>query len=415
MKTVFIHSNYPGQFLHLAPAVAQALSAEVIFLTQSDNPQSLSLSGVRVERFQPHRKPGKEVHKYLHQLEKAVLNGQAVLRKLLDLRANNFEPDLIIAHAGQGFLAYVKSVFPKCKIIAYAEWYFKRQNLLALSPGLPVDNILNAETANLALVQDLLQADAIVCPTKWQISQFPNEFLPSINCIFDGVDTQLFSNVKCSGHLEISGIVGDKSITIDPNSLLLTYGTRGMEPLRGFPQFMRAAANAQKKFSNLQVVVFGQDRCVYSELMPHIVCPSSTGSWKAALLEELKGMLDLSRLHFPGLISYKMLSQLYKRSNLHCYFTEPFVVSWGIFEAAASGCPLLINDFYGLDEVFDDPCGITTVDLSNQNDINLSVVNQLQASHYEHCSSRLANGKDLQSSLKAWIQLIFSVCKISSN
>ena len=89
MKVVFIHANYPGQFLNLAPAIVQALSAEVVFLTMSDNPQNLRLSGVHVEQFQPHRNVGKEVHSYLHHLEAAVLNGQAVLRKLVELRKNN--------------------------------------------------------------------------------------------------------------------------------------------------------------------------------------------------------------------------------------------------------------------------------------------------------------------------------------
>ena len=337
------------------------------------------------------------------------------MRKLIEFRKNKFEPDLIIAHAGQGFCAYIKSVFPRSKIIAYAEWYYKRKNLLALSPDLPIDYILNIETANLAIVQDLLQADAIVCPTKWQISQFPSQFFPTINCIFDGVDTQFFSGSACSNYLKITGDDSSEFIDIDIDSLLLTYGTRGMEPLRGFPQFMRAAAHAQRKLPNLQVVVFGQDRSVYSHLMPHIACPSSTGSWKTALLEELSAEIDPSRIHFPGLISYKMLSSIYKRTNLHCYFTEPFVVGWGAFEAAASGCHLMINDFHGLHEVFDDSNDITTVDLSNQNEINASVVNQLQIPVSGKRQSRLASGKDLKSSLNAWVKLMSSVCEKPSS
>ena len=100
-----------------------------------------------------------------------------------------------------------------------------------------------------------------------------------------------------------------------------------MEPLRGFPEFMRAAAVAQQNYPNLQVVVFGKDRAAYSYPSPH-----GTGSWKSYMLEELKDQLDLNRLHFIGLLSYRELVQLFRRSNLHCYFTRPYVVSWSIFK-----------------------------------------------------------------------------------
>ena len=50
---------------------------------------------------------------------------------------------------------------------------------------------------------------------------------------------------------------------------------------------------------DLHVVVAGDDRIAYSYRSEH---PS--GSWKQQLMEELKDHLDLTRLHFPGLINY---------------------------------------------------------------------------------------------------------------
>ena len=63
------------------------------------------------------------------------------------------------------------------------------------------------------------------------------------------------------------------------------------------------------------------------------------------MLEELEGQLDLKRLHFTGLLNYGELVQLFRRSDLHCYFTRPYVVSWGVFQAVACGARLLVNDF----------------------------------------------------------------------
>ena len=67
------------------------------------------------------------------------------------------------------------------------------------------------------------------------------------------------------------------------DQLLLTYGTRGMEPLRGFPEFMRAAAVAQQHFPDLQVVVFGNDRSAYS-----YESPIHRAVGRSYMLEELK-------------------------------------------------------------------------------------------------------------------------------
>ena len=40
---------------------------------------------------------------------------------------------------------------------------------------------------------------------------------------------------------------------------MLTYATRGMEPLRGFPEFMRLL-HAMQHLPHLKVIVVGQDR-----------------------------------------------------------------------------------------------------------------------------------------------------------
>ena len=84
------------------------------------------------------------------------------------------------------------------------------------------------------------------------------------------------------------------------------------------------------------------------------------------MLEQLEGQLDLKRLHFTGLLNYGELVQLFRRSDLHCYFTRPYVVSWGVFQAVACGARLPVNDFAGIDEVFDGKPFFSPVDLDHQ-------------------------------------------------
>jgi glycosyltransferase involved in cell wall biosynthesis len=64
--------------------------------------------------------------------------------------------------------------------------------------------------------------------------------------------------------------------------------------------------------------------------------------WKARMLAEVP--LDLSRVHFTGLLAGPLYRRLLRRSTVHVYLTVPFVLSWSMLEAMASGCLLVASD-----------------------------------------------------------------------
>lgn len=394
--------------MEIAPFVAAKLGARVVFLTLSDNPQGIKLPGVECHRFERHREAGKETHHYLKPIEVAVLNGQAVVRKLLALQAQGFVPDVVVSHCGFGYASYIKNIYPNCRLVSYVEWYFDGNSVSRLNPSVSIDELMRLNTLNMPCQQESLQADVLVCPTRWQADQFPVEMRRKIQCIFDGVSKYRFPAEPYRKSLEIVGGDCPDPIKIDPGALLLTYGTRGMEPLRGFPEFMKAASFAMDVFKELQVIVYGADLIAYG--MTAHQCSHPSGSWKAQMLDELKGVIDLSRIHFTGLITYEALSKLYRRTNLHCYFTRPYVVSWGVFQAAASGCPLLLNRFPGVEEVLEAEPEFPFVDLDSQESVNRGVVNALEQNRLfgdtRVYRSRLSVGLDSTSCLPQWVSLI---------
>ena len=402
MNLLFIHGNFPGQFNDIAPALAQQSGGRTLFLTFSENAQGIQLPGVETRLMKLHRDSDPEIHQYLKATEVAILKGQAVLRELHRLQTEEaFTPDVVISHGGMGFGAYVKALLPQARLISYMEWYFSISNSECLFDRYTLDDQLRLETRNLPLLQEIVQADEIVCPTEWQRQQFPVFIRDRIKVIFDGVDQEFFCPAPPVNPL-ILGESDCHPIQFTSDQLLLTYGTRGMEPLRGFPEFMRAAAAAQQHFPELQVVVFGSDRSAYSYESPH---PS--GSWKDYMLDELKGQLDLTRLHFTGLLTYGELIQLFHRSDLHCYFTRPYVVSWGVFQAAACGARMLVNDFAGINEVFSGDPEYPPVDLDDQAMISSSVINILSADRSRRNNvSLLASGMNLESTIDRWLNLL---------
>src|SRR3546814_11501865 len=83
MNILFIHQNMPGQYKHLAPALARDPKHRVVFLTQRTD---VMLPGVTRATYKPPRAVKPETHPYLRLQESAVLHGQQVARSLVQMQ-----------------------------------------------------------------------------------------------------------------------------------------------------------------------------------------------------------------------------------------------------------------------------------------------------------------------------------------
>ncbi len=338
MDFLFIHKNYPAQFRALAHALAQDSSHRVVFLTNRTDPEVYPLSGVTVRRFDPHREVNPQTHHYLRATEAAVLTGQAVLRECAALAASGFRPRFIVFHAGTGVGLYASKVFTDAKLVGYFEWYFHPDHNQMLLGTDDVDVACKAMSSNFLILHDLEACDVAVVPTQWQKAQFPAPYQSKLHVVFDGLDTSFFSPGVLDGLLVLEDVDRHERVEISPGHLLMSYATRGMEPVRGFPEFMRMLPALLGQYPNLVVAIAGDDRCAYS-----FSAPSHEGSWKRALMAELGHFDGCERLHFVGSLPYGLYRDVLRRSDLHCYFSKPYVPSWSLFEAVACCARLMVN------------------------------------------------------------------------
>ena len=126
MDFLFIHANYPAQFKHLAPIVADS-GNRVVFLTNRADAAKEPIPGIEIRNYSLHRNVHKETHHYLKSTEDAVLQGQAVLREINQLITEGFNPKFVITHAGNGLGLFVKDLLPNAVHIGYFEWYFDQR------------------------------------------------------------------------------------------------------------------------------------------------------------------------------------------------------------------------------------------------------------------------------------------------
>ena len=403
MDILFIHGNYPAQFRHLAALLARDPSHRVVFLTARQDAATEALPGLDIHTYSCHRGANPQTHHYLHASEEAVLQGQAVLRKLSELLEAGLRPRVVISHAGMGVGLFIKDVLPQALHVGYFEWYFRPDTTRHLMATYDLDAQLKTGLRNLPILQELERCDLAVVPTAWQKSQFPMAYQAKLNVIFDGVDTGFFHPKPGQLDLIASDLTlcnrdSGEQVVVKAGNRLLSYATRGMEPLRGFPEFLRALPPLLQRFEDLQVVIAGADRRAYS-----YNAPSHGGSWKEHVLAELGDFQGLERVQFTGLLTYHDYRNLLWRSSLHCYFTRPYVTSWSLFEAAACGARLAVNRSPATLGIAEDD-SVLWVDLDADQGLSEPLKHGLEDK--QRTSARIQPGYELSTSLRQWEELL---------
>jgi glycosyltransferase involved in cell wall biosynthesis len=367
LKILFVHQNFPGQYLHLARHLGATLGHEVVFLTQR---RDATLPGVKVIAYQPHRAITANVHHYLRDTEAGVLNAQNVARVAIDLKDTGFVPDVMLAHNGWGELWYLKDVFPNSPLIGYFEFFYRRYGAdvgFDPSENLVFDTGPRLRTKNLGNLLALDAADLGQCPTLWQKSLYPQIYQPKLHLVHEGIDTSVLKpNPSARFRIPNTGVelgAGDE---------VVTYVARNLEPYRGFPTFMRSLPAVLSRRPKAHVLIVGGNETSYG------TGPADGRTFREHMLEELKGSLDLSRVHFLGKVPYPTFVNLLQISKVHVYLTYPFVLSWSMLEAMAAGCVVVGSRTPPVEEVIRDGENGLLVDFFSPDQVAQRVVDVLE-------------------------------------
>jgi glycosyltransferase involved in cell wall biosynthesis len=398
MRILFLHPNFPGQFRHLATALAQNPAHQVVFGTMR---QTGSIPGVQKVLYGEMRSPHPQTHQYVRSLERAVRQGQSVYRMAQRLKAQGFVPDVVYGHSGWGATLFIKDIFPTARLHCYFEWFYQAHGSDAdFDPSQPlsVDAEARIRIQNAPILLDLASCDRALTPTHWQQQQFPSEYQSKLKVLHDGVDPRYFAP-KPNAKLVLPAIGLDLSHV----EQIVTYTTRGMEPYRGFPQFMEAVALIQQQHPKCHVVIAGDDRVAYGQPLPN------GKTYKQLMLEKLS--LDLSRIHFTGSLPYDQYVQILQASSAHIYLTYPYVLSWSMLEAMSTGCVVIGSRTAPVQEVIEDRTNGLLVDFFSPEQIAEQVTEILDypdrfSSIRHHARETILNHYDLRMILPQHIQWV---------
>ncbi|MCT4332291.1 glycosyltransferase [Paracoccus sp. YLB-12] len=342
MKILFVHQNFPGQFPHLAPALAKR-GHEVLALTDEKNERTGPVKTVRYKAPEPVQTNGVLGRSYSNHAERGLLAARGA-RALRD--RHGFTPDLIIGHTGWGETLFLREIWPDARLLVYAELMYRtRGHDVGFDPEIHPDSdegrfMTVARSAH--LIQGIVQADAAIAPTAYQADSFPPELRKKITVIHDGIDT---SRVKPDSNAWLELPDGQR---LDAGDEVISFVSRSLEPYRGFHIFMRALPQVLAARPEAQVVLVGGDGASYGGL------PRNAKSWKDVMLAELGDRLDPDRVHFVGRLRYPDYLALIQLARVHCYLTYPFVLSWSLTEALAAGGYVVASDTAPVRELIKD-------------------------------------------------------------
>lgn len=339
MRLLFVHQNTPGQYKHLARHLAARPENEVVFIGKAKR----EVPNATVVTYAPSRGPAKEIHHYLRPFEDQVLHGQAVARAGIELRRRGFVPDVICAHPGWGEALFLKDVFPESKLLAFCEFFYRsRGSDVGFDPRqeVSIDMACRIRCKNATLLTSLEAADWGVSPTEWQHAQHPVGFRSKISIVHDGVDTEV-----CRPDEAVT-LTLPNGRTLSRADEVVTYVARNLEPYRGFPTFMHAAAEILRRRPKAEILVVGADDVSYGAR------PADAPNWREKLLGEVQ--VDPQRLHFLGKVPYEAFLRIVQLSRAHIYLTYPFVLSWSMLEAMACGAVVVGSNTPPVAEAIED-------------------------------------------------------------
>jgi glycosyltransferase involved in cell wall biosynthesis len=242
-------------------------------------------------------------------------------------------------------MVFLDEVWPTIRQVMFSEFFYKAHGL---DVGFDTefhttseDVLLRAHAKNAVMALSLTGATAIVSPTPFQASALPSMFQPLVRIIHEGVDVEAIRPGPAAPFALPDGR------TIRPGTPVITYANNHMEPMRGLHIFARALPRLMDQVPEAQVLVFGQD-----STHPYGGAPEDGGTWRELIFRDLD--LDASRLHFMGKAPHETLLAAFRLSMAHVYYTYPFVLSWSLVEAMASGCYVIGSDTAPLHDAIED-------------------------------------------------------------
>ena len=190
------------------------------------------------------------------------------------------------------------------------------------NPSLNLKSRLAERYLNLSQSLEIAESNYIWTATQWQRRQ-PQSIRNKMIAIHEGLTQTSFPL-----HLR-------QKIK---SEVLITYTTRGLEPIRAFDHFINIANHLMSLRGDIRLIIVGKDKPSYRPL------PKNSKSMQEIALSTFKKSGNGERVAWVDRMTYKDYRNLLRISDLHVYLSRPFIASWSLLEAMSCGCCIVASD-----------------------------------------------------------------------
>ncbi len=322
MNVLFVHQNFPAQFGYIATTLQREHGWNCSYATKWKG----EYTALPFIRYQQRGAATPDTHFLARNFGNTTRASLGVYRAVKEA---GIRPDVVVGHSGFGSTGFLGDLL-ECPVVNLFEFFYRPARGVTFRPEFPMEEEFQKRlhVLNATILLDLHGAAAGYTPTHFQRNQFPREYLPKIDTLFDGVDTKIFR--RKPGQPRIV-----RGRTIPDDVKIVSYVSRGFESTRGFDIFIRTAKRIYEDHPNVLFVCVGSDRVCYGGDLRFI----KEKSFREHV--EKKENPDPSKFFYTGRMQTQELADLLSISDLHIYFTVPFVLSWSLFNAMSSSCRIV--------------------------------------------------------------------------
>lgn len=107
MRFLFVHQNFPGQYLHIARRLTADPNHDVTFLS---HPNANQISTIRKVEYKPIAASSPNIFREAVEFETATIRARSIANTATTLAEVGYSPDIIFGHNGWGEILHLKDV-----------------------------------------------------------------------------------------------------------------------------------------------------------------------------------------------------------------------------------------------------------------------------------------------------------------
>ncbi len=337
MRVLFIHPAYPSQLTAIAHAMAEVSGVETAFLTDMAYENQIRSDNVPIPYFGYVKdpSPGNPAW-YASSCDEGIRHGKGVADVFPAVMAA-FPADVVVGHASFGTTFFLKNMF-RVKVLSYVElpgyhMAWCRSEYPPLAEHLFMNTVFQSLVFSAAV-----NSDRVIVPSHHAAGLFPDELKPKVRVRMEGFELPVLTHDK--GRIR-------KKHGLPEKGPILGFAARTLEAMRGFDVFLAVAKQLKNRVHGLKVLVLGSEQTLYGNELTYL----NGKSFRQHAMESL-GIGDdffISRDY----LDYDVFHEHLQAMDLIIFPLFEGAANWGLFEAMASGVPVIASNRCFIPEVME--------------------------------------------------------------